>query len=161
MGQFDNDRAAFLTGAFSGSFVRSCVPLFVMMSGVLLFPVSMGLWDFYKKRVGRLIVPFVFWSLALPVLFFVYFNYISLSTTNPAIPQGGFTVGSTLNKLYTFIFNFNFDTTPLWYLYMLAGLYLVMPVFGAWLKQASQKDVRTFLEVQIIITTFIVTTTTC
>ena len=36
---FDSDRATFLQGALAGSFVRACVPLFVMMSGVLLLPV--------------------------------------------------------------------------------------------------------------------------
>ena len=45
--QFDNDRSTFLTGVFSGSFVRACVPLFVMMSGVLLFPVRIS---FLKSR---------------------------------------------------------------------------------------------------------------
>ena len=33
---FDSDRATFLQGTLAGSFVRACVPLFVMMSGVLL-----------------------------------------------------------------------------------------------------------------------------
>lgn len=37
--QFDADRSAFLTGMFTGSTVRCCVPLFVMMTGVLLLPV--------------------------------------------------------------------------------------------------------------------------
>lgn len=50
-------------------------------------------------------------------------------------------------RLYTFVFNFNYDTTPLWYLYMLVGLYLVMPVLGAWLRQASQRDLQLFLAV--------------
>ena len=27
------------------------------------------------------------------------------------------TLRATLTKLYTFVFNFNYDTTPLWYLY--------------------------------------------
>ena len=44
------------------------------------------------------------------------------------------------------MFNFNFDTTPLWYLYMLIGLYLLMPILSAWLAGASQKDVRLFLK---------------
>lgn len=39
---FDSDRATFLQGALAGSFVRACVPLFVMMSGVLLLPVRTG-----------------------------------------------------------------------------------------------------------------------
>ena len=39
---FDSDRATFLQGTLAGSFVRACVPLFVMMSGVLLLPVRTG-----------------------------------------------------------------------------------------------------------------------
>lgn len=58
--QFDNDRSTFLTGVFSGSFVRACVPLFVMMSGVLLFPVRISMGDFYKKRIGRILIPLIF-----------------------------------------------------------------------------------------------------
>ena len=68
VGQFDNDRAAFLTGAFSGSFVRCCVPLFVMMTGVLLLPVKTGLAGFYRKRIGRILAALVFWSVVLPLL---------------------------------------------------------------------------------------------
>lgn len=142
--QFDNDRSSFLSGVLAGSFVRACVPLFVMMTGVLLFPVRMGMSDFYKKRVGRIVVPLVFWSLALPVLYFVYINYLS-ATQNPAIVPEHFTASETVRKMYTFIFNFNYDTTPLWYLYMLLGLYLVIPVFGVWLKEAPQRDMRLFL----------------
>lgn len=142
--QFDNDRSAFLTGAFTGSFVRACVPLFVMMTGVLLFPVRLGMSEFYKKRIGRIIVPLIFWSLALPILYYIYLNYM-VTTQSPSIVQENFTWNTALNKMYTFIFNFNYDTTPLWYLYMLVGLYLVIPVFGSWLNQASQKDIKQFL----------------
>lgn len=145
--QFDADRVSFLTGVFSGSFVRPCVPLFVMMTGVLLLPTSVGMGDFYRKRIGRIVIPLIFWSIALPVLFFVYFAYINTSSVNPAIPQGAYTLDIMLGKLYTFIFNFNFDTTPLWYIYMLVGLYLVIPVLSGWLKQASQKEVKLFLKV--------------
>lgn len=142
--QFDADRAAFLTGAFTGSLMRCCVPLFVMMTGVLLLPVQGDMGAFYRKRIGRLIPPFVFWSLALPLLFFVYYRYIA-STASPIIDAASYTPTATLGKLYTFIFNFNFDTTPLWYLYMLIGLYLVMPILSAWLAQASQKDLKRVL----------------
>lgn len=145
VGQFDTDRNAFLTGVFSGSFVRPCVPLFVMMTGVLLFPVRYGMKDFYAKRIGRILIPLVFWSIALPILFFIYLRYINPGTQNPVIVMDNYTPEITLGKLYSFIFNFNFDTTPLWYLYMLLGLYLVIPVINAWLQQASQKDIKLFL----------------
>lgn len=144
--QFDNNRGAFLTGVFSGSLVRPCVPLFVMMTGVLLFPVRSGMAEFYKKRIQRILIPLVFWSLMLPILYFVYLNYIGM-TESPAIVLDNFTTEATLKKMYTFIFNFTYDTTPLWYLYMLIGLYLIIPLLGAWLNQASQRDVKLFLGV--------------
>ena len=114
--QFDNDRSTFLTGVFSGSFVRACVPLFVMMSGVLLFPVRISMGDFYKKRIGRILIPLIFWSVVLPLLYYIYLNFITTSHS-PLIDPENYVFGATLTKIYTFIFNFNYDTTPLWYLY--------------------------------------------
>lgn len=145
--QFDNDKSTFLTGVFSGSLVRCCVPLFVMMSGVLLFPVNMTMSEFYKKRIKRIIVPLIFWSMALPLLYYVYLNATGFSTVSPLIAPENFTIGATLQKMSTFIFNFNYDTTPLWYLYMLVGLYFIIPILGAWMNQASRKDLKLFLYV--------------
>lgn len=144
--QFSNNHGAFLTGTLIGSSVRACVPLFVMMTGVLMFPVRYSMTDFYKKRIGRIVVPLIFWSLALPILYFVYLNY-GVSTQSPSIDMANFTSATMLNKMYTFIFNFNYDTTPLWYLYMLVGLYLVIPILNSWLENASQKDIKLFLYV--------------
>lgn len=70
----------------------------------------------------------------LPLLYYVYLNYVTASQS-PAIDPENFTWGATQHKLWTFVFNFTFDTTPLWYLYMLAGLYLIMPVISAWLER--------------------------
>ncbi|MBQ8734613.1 MAG: acyltransferase [Bacteroidaceae bacterium] len=142
--QFNNNYSTFLQGCALGSLVRPCVPLFVMMSGVLLLPSKGTLSEFYTKRLKRIIVPLVFWSLMLPIAYFVYLNYIATSNS-PFIDISSFTWQMTLRKMYTFIFNFNYDTTPLWYLYMLAGLYFIIPIFSAWLNNASQKDVKTFL----------------
>ena len=144
--QFDNDRASFLTGVLTGSLVRPCVPLFVMMTAVLLLPVRSGLSEFYAKRIGRLVKPLIFWSVVLPVSFWAYLNYVNPSTTNPAI-VGDHSADGTLKNIWTCVFNFNFDTTPLWYLYMLIGLYFVMPVFSTWLERAQKRDIRLFLTV--------------
>lgn len=145
--EFDANRPAFLTGVFSGSLVRSCVPLFVMMTGVLLLPVRTDTLAFYRKRIGRIMYPLIFWSLLLPVLFFIYLNYINPDTLNPAVSLPTHDLHSLWIKLYTWIFNFNFDTVPMWYLYMLIGLYLVMPIFSNWLQSASQKEIKTLLSV--------------
>ena len=81
--RFDTDRPTFLQGCALGSAVRCCVPLFVMMTGVLLFPVRNGMSEFYKKRIGRIAVPLIFWSVMLPVLYFIYLNYIPRQTILP------------------------------------------------------------------------------
>lgn len=144
---FDSNREMFLTGVFSGSLVRPCVPLFAMMTAVLLLPIAPGttLNQFYRKRIGRILPPLMFWSLLLPLMAFFYFTEVNPHTPNPQLSVNDYTIGTLLQRLYTFVFNFNFDTTPLWYLYMLIGLYFVMPILSSWLTQASRKEIKTVL----------------
>lgn len=142
--QFNNDYGTFLQGCALGSLVRPCVPLFVMMTGVLLLPLKGTMGEFYSKRLKRIAIPLVFWSLALPVVYYLYLNFI-VSSNSPFIDMSSFTWQMTLRKMFTFIFNFNYDTTPLWYLYMLIGLYFIIPIFGTWLKCATSKEIKLFL----------------
>lgn len=146
---FDSDRSTFLAGVFSGSLTRSSVPLFVMMTGVLLLPTTRTMLQFYRRRIGRILPPLIFWSAALPLFYYLYINRIPLST-NPAINPADYTLFETLRRAVTFIFNFNYTTTPLWYLYMLIGLYLIIPLLNAWLVQATRKELRLFLSVWFI-----------
>ena len=74
---------------------------------------------------------------------FLYLNFIKASTS-AVIDLSNFTWQATLKKIGTSIFNFNYDTTPLWYLYMLIGVYLFIPIIGVWLNTASAKDIRLF-----------------
>lgn len=48
-----------LWGSIYGSFLRPCVPLFVMLTGMLLLPVKQEIDEFYHKRMLRVIIPFV------------------------------------------------------------------------------------------------------
>lgn len=145
--QFDANREMFLTGVFAGSLMRPCVPLFAMMTAVLLLPIKPGTTvnRFYRKRIGRIIVPLAFWSFALPLMAFLYFTVANPETANMQLSVNDYTTDTLLQRLYTFIFNFNFDTTPLWYLYMLIGLYLIMPMISSWLTQATRKEIKTVL----------------
>ena len=143
---FDKDPAAFLTGSLIGSSVRCSVPLFAMMTGMLLLPVRMELTAFYRKRIGRIAIPLVFWSIVLPVLFFVYFTYVCPDSRNPIVSLDEHQdLSAVLDKLWMFLLNFNFDTTPLWYLYMLVGMYLVMPIVSPWLLRASRRELKVVL----------------
>ncbi|MCM1483636.1 MAG: acyltransferase family protein [Muribaculaceae bacterium] len=145
--QFDADRSTFLTGVFAGSLFRPSVPLFVMMTGVLLLPLPqpVSLTAFYRKRVGRIVWPLIFWSLALPLLAYMYFTGAGIRTANPSVDMSAYTPDGLTNRLWSWVLNFNFDTTPLWYVYMLVGLYLIMPVLSAWLTTASRRDIKNFL----------------
>lgn len=100
-----------------------------MISGVLLFPVKMDMRTFYARRLKRVVIPLVVWSLALPLMYYAYFA-TGVQTSSPNIVMDSYTWSATVEKLYLFLFNFNYDTTPLWYLYMLVGLYLFMPIMG-------------------------------
>lgn len=152
VGAFDSDKSQFLTGVFLGSLARPCVPLFVMMTGVLILPVpeTISLGAFYRKRIGRIIIPLIFWSLVLPVVFWAYFNTFGRESLNPMLSPSDYSFGTLLNRLYTWVFNFNFDTVPLWYLYMLIGLYFVIPVLSAWLDKAERKEIKLFLKIWFI-----------
>ncbi len=141
--QAGNNPGEYLAGVSWGSLVRWCVPLFVMISGVLLLPVKQDMGTFYKRRLKRILLPLVFWSLLLPVLFYGYLAVVP--SASPCIDPADHTGAATLKKLYTFVFNFNYDTIPFWYLYMLLGLYLLMPILGAWLVQTSKRDIERVL----------------
>ena len=43
------------------SAVRACVPLFVIASSYLLFPVTKPTGEFFKRRLVRVVIPFVIW----------------------------------------------------------------------------------------------------
>lgn len=51
-----------LWGAIYGALLRPCVPLFVMITGALLLPVRGEISVFYKKRIPRVLWPFLIWS---------------------------------------------------------------------------------------------------
>lgn len=146
---FESDINQFLVGTAIGSAVRPCVPLFVMMTGVLLLPIKDGveIGVFYRKRVMRIVIALIFWSLLLPVVCYMYFNGPGADSANPSVVLADYTSDGLINRLWSWIFNFNYDTTPLWYLYMLVGLYLAMPVVNTWLVHASQKELRTVLKI--------------
>lgn len=140
------DESGYRLGAIIGSLVRPCVPLFAMMTGVLLLPVKrdVTLTGFYRKRIGRLLWPLAFWSIVLPIANYLAYNYVWTDPANVSL-VGPFTVDNLVNHLYTWVLNFNYDTIPLWYLYMLLGIYLVMPIVSRWLETASDSDIRTVL----------------
>ncbi|MGL5318730.1 MAG: acyltransferase [Bacteroidales bacterium] len=137
-------------GTVYGSFLRPCVPLFVMITGLLLLPVRMDFGLFYRKRLLRIAVPFLIWS----VLYNLYpwitgVLEMPSSSISEVFAYASSDASQSWESAWTNIllipFRFNVYTVPMWYLYMLLGLYLYMPVFSAWVEKATRTQKKNFL----------------
>lgn len=107
---------------------RVCVPLFVIASSYLLFPVSRPTGEFFKRRILRVAVPFVVWAAA----------YIAAA--------GG--------KLGQMLFNFPDEGGHLWFVPMLLGLYILMPLLSPWAEKVSERELRGWIVLWLFTTTF-------
>ncbi|MBQ3812578.1 MAG: acyltransferase family protein [Bacteroidales bacterium] len=112
---------AFWVSVFEG-LARCCVPLFVMASGYLQLPLKYPAGEFFRRRFVRVVVPMVIWTL-------VY----------------AFAYGSPASSLKGLLLNFNYAAGHLWFVYMLLGLYLIMPVLSPWLERVSRKELSVYL----------------
>lgn len=121
------------------SFTRVCVPLFVMTSGYLLLPIktNLSMIEFFKRRLIKVLIPFIICSLSYAIL--------------PLLWGAIDGVGVKQNLVHL-LFNFNASSAHLWFVYMLVGLYLFMPIISPWLKKATKKEIRIFLGIWIFAT---------
>ena len=111
------------------SAVRACVPLFVIASSYLLFPVAKPTGEFFRRRLMRVAVPFAVWC--------------------------AFYLWRFDGKPIDCLFNFPMATGGhLWFVPMLLGLYLLMPLLSPWAERASEREVRGWLAVWLFTTTF-------
>ena len=142
--------------AIYGSLLRPSVPLFVMMTGLLLLPVKkQPLGKFYKKRIYRVLFPFLIWS-----VLYSMFPWVTGVLGLPKEIIGDFfcyTQGQESQSLIDSIkdvaiipFNFSHKENHMWYIYLLIGLYLYMPFFSAWIENSDRKTKRAFLLIWII-----------
>ena len=142
--------------AIYGSLLRPSVPLFVMMTGLLLLPVKkQPLGKFYKKRIYRVLFPFLIWS-----VLYSMFPWVTGVLGLPKEIIGDlfcYTQGQESQSLIDSLkdvamipFNFSHKENHMWYIYLLIGLYLYMPFFSAWIENADRKTKRAFLLIWII-----------
>lgn len=124
--------------AVINSACRSSVPLFLMVSSYLLVPLNTSVTLFFKKRFIRVVIPFVIWSL-IYALFPVIFN--------------GWTENVS-NELTTLLTNFNYSAQHLWFVYMLLGIYLLIPIISPWIQTASRRQMLCYLGIWFLTTFF-------
>ena len=136
-------------GAFIGSMMRPCVPLFAMMTGMLLLPIREKAGEFYRKRIPRVLFPMILWS----AIYYLTPWFIGVLGGDKAVvsiffpfefsPSQEFS--DAVGNIAMIPFTFNGYTTHMWYIYMLIGLYLFMPYLSAWVEKNDQTLIRTFV----------------
>lgn len=132
-----------------GSLVRPCVPLFVMLTGVLSLPVKGSMESFYKKRIPRVFFPFLIWS----VLYYLTPWITGLLGMDSSVVIKLFSWAETdsqalsdgLANVVRIPYAFSFIACHMWYIYMLIGLYLYLPIFSAWVERATKRQKEIFL----------------
>lgn len=130
-----------LVADFYNALVRFAVPVFVMISGALLLHLEYELGDFLKRRLTRVIWPFLFWSLI----------YIGYSWYNEDIAFSSDAWANTRIILHQLKYGAYYH---LWYVYMLIGLYLLIPVIGKFVRNATEKEILYFLLVWFVVMVF-------
>jgi surface polysaccharide O-acyltransferase-like enzyme len=111
------------------STVRFCVPAFLMLSGATLLTKEYSIGEFYKKRMMRVLVPFLFW---IPVYWI--FRWITLPYQQPKTIE-------TIFKWAIDLFLNEGISKHFWYIYMILFLYLFIPFVGKPLRKMSKNSV--------------------
>ena len=112
---------AFWVALFEG-LCRCCVPLFLIASAYLQFPLRYSTEEFFKRRAVRILVPMAIWTLVYALVW-----------------------GEPVQNLKGLLFNFNYAAGHLWFVYMLVGVYLIMPLLSPWAEKVSKKELSIYL----------------
>jgi surface polysaccharide O-acyltransferase-like enzyme len=115
------------------SLARGCVPVFIMVSGALLLPVQESYRDFFRKRFNRIFFPFLVWT-----IFYLIWKKVLF------LPDMG--AGDAWVKVLAGSVCFH-----LWFFYILAGMYLVTPVFRILALHATRRDLAYFLGLWFVV----------
>jgi surface polysaccharide O-acyltransferase-like enzyme len=115
---------------------RPCVPLFVMLSGLLLLrpaarPMSGP--EFFRKRIVRVLVPLLIWSVCF-VIWRLEFNHETLTLRQIA---KAFILGTL--------------SPHLWFLYMILALYVLTPIIQVYVRSATWRDYCYFMGLWLVI----------
>jgi surface polysaccharide O-acyltransferase-like enzyme len=115
--------------SFFDSIVRACVPLFIVASSYLQFPLHYSSGEFVRRRAVRILVPFALWSA-------VY----AFAWNNP------------VENFQNLLLNFNYAAGHLWFVYMLIGVYMLMPLLSPWAEKVSKRELQVYLGIWALTT---------
>ena len=108
---------------------RAAVVLFIIASSYLQFPLHYSTKEFFRKRALRILPPFILWSIVYALVW-----------------------GSPVQNFKDLLWNFNYAAGHLWFVYMLIGVYLIMPLLSPWAEKVGKKELRVYLGIWLFTT---------
>lgn len=108
-----------------GSVARPAVPLFFMLSGMLLIPKVHEPWSFLRRRVSRVLLPFLVWS-----MIYVWVQPSGDERSAPVRFLTSLVEGASYH---------------LWFVHVLLAAYLALPIIGPWARSAGRTGLQYFL----------------
>lgn len=112
--------------SFFDSFVRACVPLFIVASSYLQFPIHYSAGEFVHRRSVRILIPFLVWTVVYALVW-----------------------GEPVENFRNLIFNFNYAAGHLWFVYMLIGIYMIMPLLSPWAEKVGKRELQVYLAIWV------------
>lgn len=108
---------------------RAAVALFVIASSYLQFPLHYDTKEFFRRRAARILVPFFFWTVIYALIW-----------------------GEPVQNFKDLMLNFNYAAGHLWFVYMIVGVYLLMPLLSPWAEKVSKKELQCYLAIWLFTT---------
>ena len=121
--------------------VRFAVPVFLMLSGATLLAKEYKLWQFYKRRVLRVLIPFLFWMVAYWVF--------QWSMLNPKVQPHQI---QSILKWAVDLFLKEGISKHFWYIYMILFVYIFVPFMGKGVRKLNQSTILYLLLGWVILT---------
>ncbi len=108
---------------------RAAVVLFVIASSYLQIPLRYSTKEFFRRRAARILPPFIIWTIVYALVW-----------------------GEPVQNFKDLLWNFNYAAGHLWFVYMLIGIYLVMPLISPWAEKVGKRELRIYIGIWLFTT---------